>query len=137
MPCYHPAAIVRACAFMTKPQLLNTLAEAAGTSKTATAAVLDALIALTYKEAKKTGEFTLPGLGKLVKAKRKARLGRNPFTGQPLKIAAKTTLKFRISKTAKDAVLGVAAKKESTTVPAKSAKPATKPAGKPAKAARR
>ena len=122
---------------MTKSQLLHTLAEAAGTPKATTTAVFDALVALTYKEAKKTGEFTLPGLGKLVKAKRKARLGRNPFTGQPLKIAAKTTLKFRISKTAKDAVLGVVAKKESLAAPTKGAKTAAKPAGKAIKAARR
>jgi DNA-binding protein HU-beta len=84
-------------------------------------------MALTYKEAKKTGEFTIPGLGKLVKIKRKARLGRNPFTGQALKIAAKTALKFRVSKTAKDAVLG--AKREAAAPKGKAAK-AAKPKGR-------
>ncbi|MBN1983302.1 MAG: HU family DNA-binding protein [Chitinivibrionales bacterium] len=60
---------------------------------------------LAYKEAK--NGFPVPGLGKLVLVKRKARLGRNPATGESIKIPAKTVLKFRISKTAKDAVLGV------------------------------
>ena len=54
----------------------------------------DALVELAYKEVKKTGEFTLPELGKMVKQKRAARLGHNPFTGQPLKIKAKTAPLF-------------------------------------------
>jgi DNA-binding protein HU-beta len=64
---------------------------------------------LAYREAKK-GEFVVPGLGKLVKQKRKARMGRNPATGETIKIAAKTVLKFRIAKAAKDAVLGATKK---------------------------
>ena len=67
------------------------------------------LTELAYREAKK-GEFVLPGLGKLVKQKRKARMGRNPATGATIKIPAKTVLKFRIAKAAKDAVLGAAKK---------------------------
>ncbi len=59
---------------------------------------------LATKEVKKNGEFTIPGFGKLVKAKRKAREGRNPATGEPIKIPAKTTVKFRIGKAMKDAV---------------------------------
>ena len=66
---------------------------------------LTALVDLAHREAKK-GEFALPGLGKLVKQKRKARIGRNPATGAEIKIPAKTVLKFRVAKAAKDAVLG-------------------------------
>src|SRR6201982_3632918 len=62
-----------------------------------------------YREAKKD-EFAIPGLGKLVKQKRKARIGRNPATGEEIKIPAKTVLKFRAAKAAKDAVLGAAKK---------------------------
>ena len=68
---------------------------------------LDTLGALAYKEIKKTGEFVLPGFGKLVKQKRKARTGFNPKTQQKIKIPAKTVVKFRVAKAAKDAVLGV------------------------------
>jgi DNA-binding protein HU-beta len=65
----------------------------------------DSLSNLAYSEVKKNGEFVLPGFGKLVKAKRKARMGRNPATGEEIKIAAKTVVKFRLAKAAKDAVL--------------------------------
>jgi DNA-binding protein HU-beta len=67
----------------------------------------DTLSALAYKEIKKTGEFVLPGFGKLVKQKRKARMGFNPKTQQKIKIPAKTVVKFRVAKAAKDGVLGV------------------------------
>jgi DNA-binding protein HU-beta len=62
---------------------------------------------LAYKEVKKNGEFVLPGFGKLVKQNRKARTGFNPKTQQRLRIPARTVLKFRVAKVAKDAVLGV------------------------------
>ena len=62
---------------------------------------------LAYKTIKKNGEFVLPGFGKLVKQKRKARTGFNPKTQQRLRIPARTVLKFRVAKVAKDAVLGV------------------------------
>jgi DNA-binding protein HU-beta len=68
---------------------------------------LDALSSLAYKAIKKEAEFVLPGFGKLIKQKRKARTGINPKTQQKIKIPAKTVLKFRIAKAAKDAVLGV------------------------------
>ncbi|NTW14283.1 MAG: HU family DNA-binding protein [Candidatus Moranbacteria bacterium] len=90
---------------MTKSQLLTTLSEKTGLSKKDVAGVLDALSALAYKEVKKVGEFVLPGFGKMVKAKRKARTGVNPATGEKIKIAAKTVVKFRLAKAAKDAVL--------------------------------
>ena len=61
---------------------------------------------IALREVKNAGEFTFPGIGKLVKQKRKARLGRNPKTGENIKIAAKTVVKFRVSKSVKDLVLG-------------------------------
>ena len=66
---------------------------------------MEALVALAYKNAKNS--FTIPGLGKLVLVNRKARMGRNPATGASIKIPAKRVLKFRVSKAAKDAILGV------------------------------
>lgn len=90
---------------MTKSQLLATLAENTGLSKKDTAAVLDKLAAMAYSEVKKAGEFALPGFGKMVKIQRKARTGRNPATGATIQIPAKTVVKFRVSKAAKEAVL--------------------------------
>jgi DNA-binding protein HU-beta len=93
---------------MTKSQLVNHLAEAAEISKAQAKAALDALADTAYKEAKAKKEkgFTIPGIGKLVVVRRKARTGRNPQTGEKIRIPAKTALKFRISKACKDAVLG-------------------------------
>ena len=88
---------------MTKSQTLKTLAESTDLSKTKIAEVLEALTALAYQEA--PNGFTIPGLGKLVLRDRKARIGRNPQTGEPIQIPAKRVLKFRIAKAAKDAVL--------------------------------
>jgi DNA-binding protein HU-beta len=68
---------------------------------------LDTLSAIAYKATKKNGEFIVPGFGKLVKQKRKARTGINPSTKQKIKIPAKTVLKFRVAKAAKDAIFGV------------------------------
>jgi DNA-binding protein HU-beta len=68
---------------------------------------LDTLSNLAYKAIKKNGEFVLPGFGKLVQQKRKARTGVNPKTQQKIKIPAKTVVKFRVAKAAKDAILGV------------------------------
>lgn len=90
---------------MTKAQLLITLAESSGLSKKDVGVLFDELATLAYKEVKKGGEFVLPGFGKLVKAHRKARMGRNPATGEEIKIAAKTVVKFRLAKAVKDAVL--------------------------------
>lgn len=88
---------------MTKSQIVGGVAEAVGVSKKQAAAAIEALVQLAYKNA--VNGFTVPGLGKLVKIKRKARMGRNPATGEAIKIPAKTVLKFRIAKAAKDAVL--------------------------------
>jgi len=89
---------------MTKSQIVAHLAEKAGIPKKTAAAVLEELVALATKEAKKSGQFVVPGLGKAVKANRKARTGRNPQTGEPIQIPAKTVVKFRLAKAFKDAV---------------------------------
>jgi DNA-binding protein HU-beta len=91
---------------MTKTELQTALATATQTDKRIAAVFLDTLASLAYKAIKKEGEFTLPGFGKLVKKKRKARNGINPKTQQKIKIPAKTVVKFRVAKAAKDAVLG-------------------------------
>lgn len=88
----------------TKSQIIAKIAEDAGISKVEAKAAVESLVNQAYAGA---GEgFTVPGLGKLVKVDRKARQGRNPATGETIQIAAKTVLKFRIAKAAKDAVLG-------------------------------
>ena len=89
---------------MTKSQIMSTLADKTGLTKKEVICVVQTLVELAYKEA--SNGFTVPGLGKLVKRRRKARMGRNPATGEAIKIPAKTVLKFRIAKAAKDAVLG-------------------------------
>jgi DNA-binding protein HU-beta len=90
---------------MTKSQIVAHLAEKAGIPKKTTAAVLEELVALATKEAKSSGQFVVPGLGKAVKANRKARMGRNPQTGEAIKIPAKTVVKFRLAKAFKEAVV--------------------------------
>ncbi len=90
---------------LTKSQITTSLAETAGVSRKEATQALEALVALAYKNAK--NKFTIPGLGKLVLLNRKARMGRNPATGESLKIPAKRVVKFRVAKAAKDAILGV------------------------------
>ncbi|NCN22253.1 HU family DNA-binding protein [Candidatus Falkowbacteria bacterium] len=90
---------------MTKTQMVASLAEATNMSKKEVVAFLEGMTDLVYKEVKKNGECIVPGFGKLVKAKRKAREGRNPATGETIKIPAKTVVKFRLAKAAKDAIL--------------------------------
>jgi DNA-binding protein HU-beta len=90
---------------MTKSALLTLVATKTGLSKKDVASVFDLLAATAYKEVKKNGMFVVPGFGKMVKVKRAARMGRNPATGATIKIAAKTVVKFRLAKAAKDAVL--------------------------------
>jgi DNA-binding protein HU-beta len=92
---------------MTKTELQVALAAATETDKRTAGLFLDTLSNLAYKEIKKNGEFVLPGFGKLVKQKRKARTGINPKTMQKIKIPAKTVVKLRVAKAAKDSVLGV------------------------------
>jgi DNA-binding protein HU-beta len=88
---------------MTKNQIITHLATKTKQTKKVATQFLDELVKLSYKEAKK--EFVLPGLGKLKVAQRNQRMGRNPATGESILIPAKKVLKFRISKSAKDAIL--------------------------------
>lgn len=89
---------------MTKARIVAALAEQVNIPKTTSAAYLQALAALAHKEAK--NGFTVPGIGKLVVRKYKARKGRNPRTGLVIQIPARKRLKFVVAKAAKDAVLG-------------------------------
>ena len=89
---------------LTKSAMLSALAAKTELSKKQVGLVMDELIALAYKEAKNS--FTIPGLGKLVLVNRKARIGRNPATGESINIPAKRVVKFRIAKAAKEAILG-------------------------------
>jgi DNA-binding protein HU-beta len=90
---------------MTKSQVVSHLADKAGIQKKAAAAVLEEIATLATKECKSSGQFVIPGLGKAVKAHRKARKGRNPQTGAEIQIPAKTVVKFRLAKSFKDAVV--------------------------------
>ena len=90
---------------MTKAQIMQALADKAGVSKKEVIMVMEAVTDLAYSEVKKSGEFVVPGIGKLVKVNRKARTGRNPATGAEIQIPAKTVVKFRVAKAAKEAVL--------------------------------
>ncbi len=90
---------------LTKGQIASHIAETAGLTKKAASQILNDLAALVYKETKKKGEITLPGIGKLVLQKRKARKGRNPATGEEIRIPAKKVVKFRVAKACKDSVL--------------------------------
>ena len=87
---------------MTKTQLVRHIAEKVGTNNKTAASFLLTLSETAVKETKKNGVFVLPGLGRLKKVQRKARMGRNPQTGEPIKIAAKTTAKFYLAKAVKD-----------------------------------
>ncbi len=88
---------------LTKSQIMTKLAEKCDMKKKDVVMVIEELVQLAYKEAK--NGFTVPGLGKLVVVDRKARMGRNPQTGEPIHIPAKRVLKFRIAKAAKDAAM--------------------------------
>ncbi len=90
---------------MNKSQLLQALAEKTGKSRKEVAEMLEILVSTAYSEAKRNGEFTIPGLGKLQKKERAARMGRNPATGAQISIPAKTVVKFRVAKAAKDSIL--------------------------------
>ncbi len=91
---------------MTKSQLATHIAEKAGITKKTATEILDELAAVAYSETKNNEQFTLPGVGKLVLNRRKARMGRNPATGEQIHIPAKTVVKFRVAKACKDTILG-------------------------------
>jgi DNA-binding protein HU-beta len=89
---------------LTKSQIATAIAEKNNIPRRTAVEVLETIAELAYKNAKNS--FTLPGLGKLVLVNRKARMGRNPATGQEIKIPAKKVVKFRVAKACKDAILG-------------------------------
>lgn len=90
---------------MTKSQLMSELAAKLNVSKKDATMFVETLVEMALKNVKLQGEFVIPGIGKLVKVHRNARMGRNPATGAEIKIPAKTVVKFRVAKAAKDAVL--------------------------------
>ncbi|MFH0969077.1 MAG: HU family DNA-binding protein [Patescibacteria group bacterium] len=90
---------------MTKSQLLAALAEKTGIAKKDVTTLMEELVNMAYYEVKKSGLFILPGFGKMVKMNRKARAGINPATQEKIQIPAKTVVKFRLAKAAKEAVL--------------------------------
>ncbi len=97
---------------MTQTALVRALAEKAEITNKQARAVLDNLSAVAVSEVKKNGVFVLPGIGRLVRVERKARMGRNPATGAAIKIPAKKVVKFRVAKAAKDAIVPPKVKKE-------------------------
>jgi DNA-binding protein HU-beta len=90
---------------MTQTQLVKAIAEQGEVSNKQAKAILDHLAATAIAEVKKNGMFVLPGIGRLVRQDRKARTGRNPATGETIKIPAKKVVKFRVAKAAKDAIV--------------------------------
>ncbi len=104
-PTKTPAGAKAPVQKMSKTQVIRYMAEKTELPVGQCAAFLAGLVELAITQTKNNGEFTIPGLGKLVKAQRAARMGRNPATGEVLKIAAKTAVKFRLAKSAKDAVV--------------------------------
>ena len=89
---------------LSKSQIAAAISEKNGITKKQAVEILDSIAELAYKQAKNT--FTFPGVGKLVLVNRKARMGRNPATGEAIKIPAKRVVKFRVAKAAKDSILG-------------------------------
>ena len=90
---------------MSKSALVSLIADKAGVTKTVASGMLETLTSTAVAETKKNGQFVIPGIGKLVKSARKARMGRNPQTGAAIKIPAKTVVKFRVAKACKDSVV--------------------------------
>jgi len=90
---------------LTKSQIVTHFATKFDLSKKTAATIVDEIAALAVAETKKAGSFVLPGIGKLVLSKRKARMGFNPATGEQIKIPAKTVVKMRIGKACKDAII--------------------------------
>ena len=91
---------------LTKSQFMAALGEEFGISKKEAVEMYEKLVGMIQNEVRTKGELMLPGLGKLVKQDRKARMGRNPATGEAIHIPAKTVVKFRVNKAAKEAILG-------------------------------
>jgi DNA-binding protein HU-beta len=96
---------------MTQTQFVTKLADACSVNKKVSRQFLDSLATIAVKEVKAGGMFVLPGLGRLVRVDRKARIGRNPATGEQINIPAKKVVKFRVAKAAKEAIVPVKSKK--------------------------
>lgn len=92
---------------LTKSEVIRMIAEKTGVQGKQVAEVITLLAEIAVQETRQSGEFTVPGLGKLVKAERAARTGRNPATGATIQIAAKTTVKFRVAKAATEAITAI------------------------------
>ncbi len=90
---------------MTQTAIMRELAETTGVNNKVAKQFMDSLAELAVRETKKNGVFILPGIGRLVRAERKARTGRNPATGEAIKIPAKKVVKFRLAKSVKDAIV--------------------------------
>ena len=90
---------------MTQTQLVKKLAETCEVANKVAKLLIETYAATAVAETKKNGVFVLPGIGRLVRVDRKARMGRNPATGQPIKIPAKKVVKFRVAKAVKDAIV--------------------------------
>ena len=90
---------------MTQTQLVRSLAESVEVPNKTARQFLESLASLAINEVKKNGVFVVPGLGRLVRVDRKARMGRNPATGEAIKIPAKKVVKFRVAKAAKDSIV--------------------------------
>ena len=91
---------------LTKGQLVSHFADKFSLTRKVAGEIVDEMAMMAVTETKKKGAFVLPGIGKTALVKRKARMGRNPATGEPIKIPAKTVIKIRPAKAFKDAVLG-------------------------------
>ncbi len=96
---------------LTKTQIIKALAEKTGKTQKEIIEIIEAMTDLAYTETKKKGKFTLPGLGILKLHKRKARMVRNPMTGEQFKAPAKTVVKFTVAKACKEAIAPTPAKK--------------------------
>src|SRR5262249_44065748 len=96
---------------MTQLQIVQTLAGKCEVTKKVAGSMLMALAQTAISEVKKNGVFVVPGLGRLVRVERKARMGRNPATGEAIQIPAKKVVKFRVAKAAKEAILPLKANK--------------------------
>ena len=90
---------------MTQTQLVKELAAGAGVPNKVAKAIVEGLATIAVRETKKTGVFVVPGMGRLVRQDRKARMGRNPATGEAIKIPAKKVVKFRVAKACKDSIV--------------------------------
>ena len=96
---------------MTQTAIVKELAETTGVNNKVSKQYLESLAELAVRETKKNGVFIVPGIGRLVRAERKARVGRNPATGEAIKIPAKKVVKFRLAKSVKDAIVPPKVKK--------------------------